>query len=642
MDNSRIVSYCYLATLNNQNTDLFNSVYIPLCNRALSSYANDEKTGGRALDIKEEILRLYCLNIPVVTVKQMLRGIERHMTNKEKSLTGFKTFQSGDTFQFARNSFLSSEEDFKQEERDVNKLQAKFQNYLRALGLDPSVYAPIFNYIDKNRIGLSILFGQNAETHNNHEERFVYHAQFLQEISKSDNYLFGIARKMYLGSIIAAYIESSVPPDQKLKTSVTYYIDTQVILNALDLRSEEHTNETRELLDLIRKTNGKLKVLDITLAELSKVLDDTIQNISNQILPGAIPNDSIEHACSRKGLTKTDLQNLQSSLVPTLIKELGVQIEKVPESIILKSSKTVDYEELKLKWQKPFAALHDVQAYLFIRMKRHNSFVRSFQQAMYWFVTANCGLVKFNRAKIPNNSIPEVIATDNLTSVLWLSFPKLLSDDIANIGLSQLITQAIVSTRPPTSLLCELEKNIKKYTNLSEEEYSLLMLNLAKDSTDKLANLNEAASDDEAFNTLIVARIEEEKSIRAKAHEELLEAKVQIAYAESDVNQLQQEKTILSLNTELSAQAVKDLTRKLQEQNEELVQQRMINESLSKKHAKMTHYLKLGAILAITLFFGSVLWFYKGQFKTIIQFIAAGGGIWSFGSFAINAYKLKK
>ncbi len=62
MDNlqdTQLSSYCFLAALTENQNDLYNHVFVPICKRALSLYSLRGATSGTAQDIQEIIKEEY-------------------------------------------------------------------------------------------------------------------------------------------------------------------------------------------------------------------------------------------------------------------------------------------------------------------------------------------------------------------------------------------------------------------------------------------------------------------------------------------------------------------------------------------------------------------------------------------------------
>ena len=84
-----------------------------------------------------------------------------------------------------------------------------------------------------------------------------------------------------------------------------YYIDTPLVLRALDLQNEEFTTPTLELLNLIKNSGGTIKILSVTIDELQDVINRAIEAYDNKR-----PTSTINEACIRLGKNKTWLINI--------------------------------------------------------------------------------------------------------------------------------------------------------------------------------------------------------------------------------------------------------------------------------------------------------------------------------------------
>ena len=96
-----------------------------------------------------------------------------------------------------------------------------------------------------------------------------------------------------------------------------------------------------------------------------------------------------------------------------------------------------DVAKLVATGYSPSNARHDVSAYLAVREKR--SIQNLVQKQTYWFVTANSRLSKFNE-RFKTGTIPEIILSPELTSLLFLRNPKLYASSVSSKGLSSLIS----------------------------------------------------------------------------------------------------------------------------------------------------------------------------------------------------------
>ena len=77
-----------------------------------------------------------------------------------------------------------------------------------------------------------------------------------------------------------------------------------------------------------------------------------------------------------------------------------------------------------------------------------------------WFVTDS----RFDFSSLhADGSLQENIRAEELVNILWLSNPRINSADIADIGLTKLVSATITHSLPNTRIIKELDDNIQKY-----------------------------------------------------------------------------------------------------------------------------------------------------------------------------------
>jgi len=508
-----LISYCFIAALNNNEENLFNSVYLPLCKRALSSFSVTQEY-GKATDLRSKMLDLYGINVPLYTTRQMIRAIEK----ASKHDVPITIFEKGDSFKITEYSYLENEAIYLQEARNANQLQEAFVTFAKSKepisNSNESSYPLFIDFIESNKKEISNFFNIvniDAKIEQEVQNNFQLQADFLNYIFKNDSGLLKIAEKIYLGSVIASFIESNFDLESKFETGEVYYLDTQFVLSLLDLQAEEETLPIQELVQLIQANGGKVKVLDKTVEEIENIFEKAIQNFTDNPLIAAIKNDSIFGACSRNKWKKTDLQEIADKFTETLLKKYSISQELVPPQIIDKAKKSKERIDLNEKRQKK-SALHDIIAIFYIRFLRKDK-IKSFKKAKYWFITLNPTLLQFNKSHIDTGFIPECILPESLTSILWLKNPKKFGDNALKVGLTELVANTLVQNIIPSYVLVDLDKLLKSKTSISEEGFAMLVSNLSRDSVEKIHNFLELAEtgSPEAFNKSVTLRIETEK-----------------------------------------------------------------------------------------------------------------------------------
>ena len=136
MNDNLLPSYSFLAALSENQTDIYNTVYLPLFKRAISSYAskNNSKSSiihGIDTDIQSIIIEEYSLDIPILIVRKLIKKVATSLSKKERSSSNFACFEEGKSFQFSSYSFTNKEQIYDKARRDSQSLYIAFNDYIR-------------------------------------------------------------------------------------------------------------------------------------------------------------------------------------------------------------------------------------------------------------------------------------------------------------------------------------------------------------------------------------------------------------------------------------------------------------------------------------------------------------------------------
>lgn len=534
-------------------------------------------------------------------------------------------------FQFTNYNYFSTEEIYDRERRNAQALQQAFEDYLKSENLSEKNIPSFSQFIDKNKCNLSSFFsGKNCLIHDV-EGSFMAHVNFLQHIEGGYHYLYQTAERIYLGSVIASFLETGVDLESKIDDNIIYYLDTQIVLEALDLQKAEDTLPTQELLKLIRATGGKIRLLDITINEIHKIIELAINNYSK-----SHPTTTVNEACVRIGKNKTWLISINGKLESFIKAELQVDIDGILETKMNLYSRSEDVNLLKQTRIHKSTAIHDVAAYLHVRDRREGN-IRLFQKAKYWFVTANKKLADFNISRKTNGFVNETIMPEELTSLLFLKNPQKLAKKVSQIGLNELIAQTLSEEYASKELINEIDIAIKESADLSAEDYNILFSSIALQSTNKIQKLLEEISDKRKFNESIHNLIEKERTKQAKSKEEKIQRQKQ--FEEVNHEKLSLEEKLKNLEAKLS-QGEKE--RKEQQERIRKIEEQQAESLLKRKKAQRSFWLALGGLILSAVIFLVALYYptlFSGM-KDFIKGIASLGGVWGLISLIINICKL--
>ena len=636
MNDNVLTSYSFLAALSENETDIYKTVYLPLFKRAISSYAAKKSSKvsnsiqGTDIDIQSIILEEYGIEVPILIVRKLIKAVGTSLSKKERNIFKFDIFEDGKAFQFTNYNYFSTEEIYDRERRNAQALQQAFEDYLKSENLSEKNIPSFSQFIDKNKCNLSSFFsGKNCLIHDV-EGSFMAHVNFLQHIEGGYHYLYQTAERIYLGSVIASFLETGVDLESKMDNNIIYYLDTQIVLEALDLQKAEDTLPTQELLKLIRATGGKIRLLDITINEIHKIIELAINNYSKS------HPTTVNEACVRIGKNKTWLISINGKLESFIKAELQVDIDGILETKMSLYSKSEDVNLLKQTRIHKSTAIHDVAAYLHVRDRREGN-IRLFQKAKYWFVTANKKLADFNISRKTNGFVNETIMPEELTSLLFLKNPQKLAKKVSQIGLNELIAQTLSEEYASKELINEIDIAIKESADLSAEDYNILFSSIALQSTNKIQKLLEEISDKRKFNESIHKLIEKERTKRAKSKEEKLQR--QKLFEEVNHEKLSLEEKLKNLEAKLS-QGEKE--REEQQERIRKIEEQQAESLLKRKKAQRSFWLALGGLILSVVIFLVALYYptlFSGM-KDFIKGIASLGGVWGLISLIINICKL--
>ena len=627
MDTNLLTSYYFLATLAENNASIYDSVYIPLCKRCLSRIASTKKQGSHQ-DVQSQLLADFGLNVPEEIVRQLIVRIHSRLSTRERKTFGFTIMDKGRAFQFESFSYGAIEDTYNQIKRGANALEEAFQNFVLAQGQEPSI--PFQSFIDANKHILSSYF-TGKESSAIVDEAYLLHAKFLRWIENSHHELYRAAEQSYLGSIIAAYFESGVDVEAKQDSGVVYYLDTRVLFEILDLQDPESTKPALDLLNLIKKTGGKPRVLSITINEMTEILSKELPayNLSN-------PKTTIGDACKRRNLKKVALVYLHGNLANELQQNYGISMDLLSEANIIKYRESSDVAALMGIGYRSSNAQHDVAAYLSVRDRRKPQTL--VQKVDYWFVTVNERLYNFNRRR-KTGSFPEIVLSSELTSILFLRNPKEYARAASSDGLAALIAQTLTDEFADRDLINQFDELARDKVEVSPEEYELLIRYLATESTKSLNCLIDDANikDKESFNQLVQEIINKTRSEKEEEQQTLrsLEADKEQAEIRSknqeDINRILEERLFKS------EQQVAEVSEALRTQVETNAR-RDAEMAKLKASNRRWWFVLIGLIIVAA---GYVVYSIEGMsecVKSALEWVMGAGGVWAFGNFVLNLF----
>ena len=223
---------------------------------------------------------------------------------------------------FQMNKFLFSdyEEELEEKEEEINEVVKIYEAYLTSIGLDPTLEPSIFEYIDLNRTNLSKFFAYKQDKEL--EIQYVHQANFINSI-KSNKKIYEILRRVYLGSIIAAYLEVEIG---EVNNKTEILLDTNFILGLLDLNSIEATHTCSKISEICDRLGFTKSILPFTIEEIEMLIERKANQLENAFFQGYLDPESIYNASKRRNLSKTQLLQIVKNIKDILVKEHKINI----------------------------------------------------------------------------------------------------------------------------------------------------------------------------------------------------------------------------------------------------------------------------------------------------------------------------
>lgn len=626
-----LTGYCFLAALTENQDDLYNHVYLPICKRTLSLYSLNGGIHGNVSDIKALILSEYGIDVPLLVVKKLINATYKSLSNRARRKYSFNVFQNGETFEIQKYAFSDLEIQYKKGRRDAKALQEAFETYLESEKIERANLPSFANFLEKNKRHLAAFFKNTGNINGeNLDTSFIHHVTFLEMIETNNHEFFEIAKGLYIGSIVASFLEAGIDLEPKFERNEVYFLDTPVILRALDLQKEEETLPIKELLDIIRTTGGRIKILSITIEEIGKVIENAIIQYNPNI-----PTSTINEACLRLGKNKAWLITYNGNLEKNILNTLKIEKETLPNSFIERNQSSTDVKALQKRRIRKGNALHDVLAYLYVREQRGESIVL-FQKAKAWFLSSNIELLRFNRELNPNNGITEIVMPDALTGLLWLKNPTKLIEKVKSVGLSELMAMTLNEEIASKELINEFESTIKNLEGISEDDYRILLESVAHESAKKIEQFNLLAEQStEKAKAVAQKIIERERSRRARNVREIKTAQASQKQEEVKNNKLQErlgtiEKTLAEAQTHNET---------AETQIEKLSERITAQDHLLKRIAKLIIVFLI--LLALSVI-GFLCYDALSIILKVLNWIISASGLFSFLNLILNAVKFYK
>ncbi|MDW8852837.1 hypothetical protein SD960_22250 [Flavobacterium sp. MMLR14_040] len=512
MNKEKAITYSLLAHIRNTGTLAKGpiDIFIPLIKRVLSKMNSNGIFQGKSVsEIKSTADQLYYIDFPIPVLKKILVEICKEVNTEEK--THFVLYKDG-AFSIKEFAFIEYDEIIESQTKDINELEDLFKQFCETSELKIENSSSIFKFIEKNKFNLS-KYISNSQTTNGFD--YTAEAQFVN-FFKQIPPIYERIKNIYLGSIISGYIEYN---SDEAERDIELLFDTNFIVGLIDLNTPESTHTCRTLLKIAKQQKFKIRILKDTIEETKNLLDTKAEFFEKSFLQKKVNPEDVYNACDRRRLNKSDLERIADNL-ETTISTFGISILYQTDKLNNEAKFTEEYKLFEKVRNSKKSALHDATAILYINKTRKFK-IKEFDKVNAWFVN-NSTSSDGENIFLKNGFQPESIKADDLLNILWLSNPQINKNiegnDLAEIGLTSIISLSLNINLPKSKILRELDDNIHKYAK--EEISDTDIIRVATRITNKqLRDIEELNILAETDKVEFVKRLEEESNKQKRIEE---------------------------------------------------------------------------------------------------------------------------
>jgi len=540
--------------MNNTNIALayINEMGNPLkvfCNLLIYVLSKGDNQTLRIDEVKEAILKEFGLKVPSHIIKACTKILKKNYD--------IEILKNGGGYKFRKSNFDIKRFESELIQRKVREenLIKDLQEYLTEMDIELTIDEARKKFIDfliASNYAYSLF--SNGSTESIKFDRKIissewYISQYIKKIEreKSSNfdYILDIVKGLMIYIGLCQFSDFNQEREEKFR-GTSFYLDTKMMLRYLGYSWPELVEETRELVDLIRKDyKGNICIFEHTYSEISSALSNEIFVLKNG------GQENYELRCFRilkkyrKEKFEIDLKKLEDK-----IKEEKIEIK---QDVDIKTDKNLHYNldynafceyihENYPNW-KENAIYNDVHSINQIHVMRRGNYSKIFggKQKLPIFVTTNYSLIASCRKCLRDeyqkkekdfvfDNLP-VIADSALMYRLWLPKASQIKNNMPALSLSRIVYTAQQENEAFYVKFKAMIKDYKEYNNITLEDLSEVYSSKLFEITAKNAKGNYENFTDE----ILAQSLEEFIAIQlSQKDEEISELKTQVQDGEKE------------------------------------------------------------------------------------------------------------
>ncbi len=252
-------------------------------------------------------------------------------------------------------------------------------------------------------------------------------ASYIYDSLECDTDTIEIIETIAKGNMLANTVYFDYSTLQKKIVNTEFYIDTRIMLRALDYSRDESKHAAQEFFNIMKSYKFKLLCFDHTLREMEQILLTVASKLRG---PGGLRNIErpISDAIIRRKLSASDL-TLQAEKLVDKINRLGVHVVEVPPYT---TPDQMDESALERSLIKEFpdqsiqARLNDIKSVTALYRMRYNKRPKYIEDANAIFITVHNTLiscVEQQHNEVLFGEVPLLVNANSLVDYLWVKNP---------------------------------------------------------------------------------------------------------------------------------------------------------------------------------------------------------------------------
>jgi len=417
-----------------------------------------------ASSVKGYVLNDYGIDIPIHAVTKILSSA---MQKKYIIKTSRKLELTGKPFSYDFDA-LRAKIDSDQSNVDLAFIEYAMKNFNETISITAAeVY--IISYIKEFSVDCLKLNSQNSalpQVDDASDRELYIVSRFLNFVYNNNPQLFNSFMNIVKGQMLAnVLICSDLSMITQNYSHVTFYFDTPILLQLLQLQDVNAIKASQELIELIKKLDGHLAVFEHTFEEIDNILHFVQNKINSKDASNKILDD-----LRRRRVKESEITLLRDTVRQKVV-ALGFTIHPTPSYDDIKYN--VDHAYLRGAFSENFTSPgetqvdYDINSIRSIYATRKDRAKQHIETCTAIFVTSNLTFARiasdYAKKHNPGHPVSSVITDFSLANYSWLKLPA----DSSKIPETELLKHCFALMQPPEHLW---DKYIQQVESLRSDD----------------------------------------------------------------------------------------------------------------------------------------------------------------------------